>query len=234
MGTNTSLFERVSDIVSGAGVLDRISAAIEEDSTTTRRLSLEAAAVLIAGSARRLSSGGADIDGFLADADSALLAADDPIGHIDVSSGNQSLVRMLGEQWPVYVNRLADVNGFEAEQVEFVFSGVAPIVVAAVKERQEQGDLDRRQLAGALRVESDRVAALGLFSGAQRSAVFPAGQRHPVLDPSRNVAKQRRPESAVFDDPVDGTPASDLIWLWWSLTVVFAVLVVAWILSQTM
>jgi hypothetical protein len=235
MGTNTSLFDRVSGVIGRGAVLDPISATIEKDRSTTKRLSLEAAAVLIAGSARRLSSAGADVDRFLADADTALLAADGPIGPIDVSSGSRGLVRMLGDKWPVYVNRLADVNGLGAEQVKTVFNGVAPIVVAAVKERQEQGDLDRRQLAKALRLERDRVAALGLLSGAQRSAVLTAGLRRPVVHASRNVAKHRLPHDPVdYDSAADGARRRGPIWLWWSLSTLVAVLAVAWILSQTM
>lgn len=128
-----------------------------------------------------------------------------------------------------------------------MFNGVAPIVVAAVKERQEQGDLDRRQLAKALRLERDRVAALGLLSGAQRSAVLTAGLRRPVVHAGRNVAKHRLPHDPVDYDsaaddladdlaegPADGARRRGPIWLWWSLSTLVAVLAVAWILSQTM
>ncbi len=222
MRPSQSLFDRVSEVLTTGDALNRIAESVDQDETTTNKLTLEALAVLIAGAARQAADG------------DELQQLVDNAASLDDVDPNRLTQLLLGPRWSVYLEGLAEVNKVSATAVHAVVVSVAPVFLIAIKERQLSQPDDAVDLAAMLKAERHRLVTDGLLSWAPHDRADTQRTRSASPHVTRNVAKHRRHDSdRKVRLPSHGASAADQPpkWLFWSLAVVVLILGISWTLS---
>ena len=222
MRSSQSLFDRVSEVLTTGDALNRIAESVDQDETTTNKLTLEALAVLIAGAARQAADG------------DEIQQLVDSAGSFDDLDPNRLTPLLLGPRWSVYLEGLAEVNKVSAAAVHGVVVGVAPVFLTAIKERQLSQPDDALDLASMLKTERHRLVTDGLLSWAPHDRADALRQSSASTDVTRNVAKHRRHDpnrqARLQSHGGSGTEQPPK-WLFWSLAVVVLILGISWTLS---